>query len=97
MGKNSTGLERLLRSDRYGQIQLTIEERRIALYKIDGYAAQGGLVMPARACRMIGEGRFFERLDVLHYFAQNPDASPFTRRDAFVGLRKLVARGQKKV
>ena len=48
LGKNSTGLERLLRSDRRGQINLTVEERRIALYKIDGYAAQGGLVMPAR-------------------------------------------------
>ena len=97
LGKNSTGLERLLRSDRRGQINLTVEERRIALYKIDGYAAQGGLVMPARACRMIGEGRFGERLDVLHYFAQNPKASPFTRRDAFVGLRKLAARDKKSI
>jgi UDP-N-acetylglucosamine--N-acetylmuramyl-(pentapeptide) pyrophosphoryl-undecaprenol N-acetylglucosamine transferase len=97
LGKNSTGLERLLRSDRQGQITLTVEERRIALYKIDGYASQGGLVMPARACRMIGEGRFGERLDVLHYFAQNPKASPFTRRDAFVGLRKLAARDKKSI
>ena len=45
---------------------------------------------------MIGEGRFGERLDVLHYFAQNPKASPFTRRDAFVGLRKLAARDKEK-
>ena len=45
--------------------------------------------MPARACRMLGEGQFCERLNVLHFFALNPKASPFTRRDAMIGLRKM--------
>ena len=97
LGKNSSGLENFLRRHRRGEIQLGVEELRIALYKIDGYAAQGGLVMPARACRMIGIGRFSERLDVLHYFAVHPKSSPFTRRDAMIGLQLLEATDSKSI
>jgi hypothetical protein len=46
-------------------------------------------VMPARACRMIGEGQFVERIQVLKRFALDQSKSPFTRRDAFVGLRRM--------
>ena len=89
LGRNSAQLERLLRQVRRGEELLSAEERRIALYKIDGWAANRGLVMPARACRMIGEGQFVERLDVLKRFALDQSKSPFTRRDAFVGLRRM--------
>ena len=87
LGTTSIQLENLLRKVRMGQMSITPEERRIALYKIDGWSADNGLVLPARACRMIGLGRFTERLDVLTTFAVDPQKSPFTRRDAFVGLK----------
>lgn len=89
LGKNSGQLERLLRQVRRGEEVLSDEERRIALYKIDGWSANRGLVMPARACRMIGEGQFEERIQVLLSFALDQSKSPFTRRDAFVGLRRM--------
>lgn len=68
---------------------LTPEERRMALYKIDIAASKNSFVLPARACRMIGAGKFIERIDILLNFALNQQKSPFTRRDAFVGLRLL--------
>ena len=89
LGKNSSALERLLTQARIGRFSLTEQERRLALYKIDGWAADSGKVMPARACRMIGIGHFEERLNVLKKFAVDPSKSPFTRRDAFLGLRKM--------
>ena len=89
LGINSTQLERLLERVRRGEDALSEEERRIALYKIDGYASKGDVTMPARACRMIGEGQFVERTELLHFFALNMKASPFTRRDAAVGMRKM--------
>lgn len=89
LGRNSGQLEHLLRQVRRGEVVLSAEERRIALYKIDGWAANRGLVMPARSCRMIGEGQFVERLEVLKRFALDQSKSPFTRRDAFVGLRRM--------
>ena len=68
---------------------LTNEEKRMVMYKIDNAAATNNFVDPARACRLIGWGRFNERRDVLLNFALNMSKSPFTRRDAFVGLRLL--------
>ena len=72
-----------------GSKSLTPEERRMALYKIDIAASKNSFVLPARACRMIGAGKFTERIDILLNFALNQKKSPFTRRDAFVGLRHL--------
>ena len=89
LGKNSGQLEQLLKQARRGEVVLSAEERRIALYKIDGWSANTGLVMPARACRMIGEGQFVERIEVLKKFALDQSKSPFTRRDAFVGIRRM--------
>ncbi|MAA77647.1 MAG: hypothetical protein CL916_00180 [Deltaproteobacteria bacterium] len=72
-----------------GADSLTPEQRRLALYKIDIAASQKSFVLPARACRMIGAGKFTERIDIVLNFALNKQKSPFTRRDAFVGLRHL--------
>lgn len=74
---------------RKGANSLPPDQRRLALYKIDIAASQKSLVLPARACRMIGAGKFTERIDILLNFALNKQKSPFTRRDAFVGLRHL--------
>ena len=91
LGLTSNGLDQLIKKVRRGKEQLSSEERRIALYKIDGYAAKKDRVAPARACRMIGQGKFLERISVLHKMALNPKQSPFTRRDAMTGLRLLEA------
>ena len=89
LGTNSTQLEKILQRYRNGEISLSTEDRRLALYKIDGWAAERDLVAPARACRMIGIGRFVERKNILLQFAVDKKQSPFTRRDAFIGLEKL--------
>ena len=87
LGKSSGQLEGLLRKVHQGKDMLTDLERRLVLYKLDGWSASSGLVPPARACRMLGLGRFTERLDVLLKFAVDFRKSPFTRRDACKGLR----------
>jgi UDP-N-acetylglucosamine--N-acetylmuramyl-(pentapeptide) pyrophosphoryl-undecaprenol N-acetylglucosamine transferase len=89
LGLRDTQLEELLRRVRAGRETLSSEERRIALYKIDSWAAQKNLVSPARASRMFGEGRFIERLGVLERFALDKRMSPFTRRDALKSIRRL--------
>jgi UDP-N-acetylglucosamine:LPS N-acetylglucosamine transferase len=89
LGLRDTQLEGLLKRVRAGRETLSSEERRIALYKIDGWAAQKNLVSPARASRMFGEGRFVERLGVLERFALDKRMSPFTRRDALKSIRRL--------
>ena len=89
LGTNSVQLEKILQQYRHGKIDLSEEDKRLALYKIDGWLAEGGFVMPARASRMIGIGRFEERRDILLHVALDKKQSPFTRRDAFVGLEKL--------
>ncbi|MEC7985438.1 MAG: glycosyltransferase [Myxococcota bacterium] len=89
LGLNSNQLERLIKKVRSGKETFSEEERRIALYKIDGYAAQRDFTLPARACRMFGEGKFTERIAVLHRMALDTKQSPFTRRDAMKGLRRL--------
>ena len=65
LGLSSNALAGTMRKARAGQLELSDEEQRLALYKIDGYLATGGYVAPARGCRMVGYGRFTERLDVL--------------------------------
>jgi len=89
LGLSDIALESLLRKVRQGKESLSPEERRIALYKIDGWAARRNLVSPARASRMFGEGRFIERLSVLEHFALDQTLSPFTRRDALKSLPRL--------
>ena len=87
LGRTSGQLEGLLKRVHSGKDVLTDLERRLVLYKLDGWSASSGLVPPARACRMFGLGRFTERMDVLLKFAVDPKKSPFTRRDACKGLR----------
>ena len=87
LGKSSGQLEGLLRKVHQGKDVLTDLERRLVLYKLDGWSASSGLVPPARACRMLGLGRFTDRLNVLLKFALDTRKSPFTRRDACKGLR----------
>ena len=89
LGKTSGQLEGLLKKIYAGKDVLTDLERRLVLYKLDGWSASSGLVPPARACRMFGLGRFGERIDVLLKFAVDSRKSPFTRRDACKGLRFL--------
>ena len=94
LGLTSNALVNTMRRARNGQIELSEEEQRLALYKIDGYLATGGYVAPARGCRMVGYGRFSERLDVLLQFAIGQRGSqylkmPITRRDAFQGIALL--------
>lgn len=95
LGQDSGGLLRVLQQARAGTLQLTEEERRLALYKVDGYLASGGYVLPARGCRMVGYGGYAERVDVLiHHAAAKRDGGdyrkmPITRRDAFTGLALL--------
>lgn len=89
LGLRDTQLEQLLKKVRAGKESLSDTERRIALYKIDGWAAKKNLVSPARASRMFGEGRFIERLNVLQRFALDPSISPFARRDALLALHRL--------
>ena len=50
---------------------------------------------PARASRMIGEGKFEERIEVLFQLALDNKQSPFTRRDALKGLRLLESQNPK--
>lgn len=94
LGLNSNALVHLMRNARAGKQPLNEEEKRLALYKIDGYLASSGYVAPARGCRMVGYGQFVERLDVLiHFAASTVDGQynklPITRRDAFQGLSLL--------
>ncbi|MEC8381462.1 MAG: glycosyltransferase [Myxococcota bacterium] len=94
LGLSSNALVGTMRKARSGQLELSDEEKRLALYKIDGYLATGGYVAPARGCRMVGYGRFTERLDVLIQFAIGKRNGgylkmPITRRDAFQGLALL--------
>lgn len=88
LGKDLLGIISRLQKERISP-SLTPEERRMVLYKIDIAATKKDFVNPARACRMIGIGRFSERLPVLLHFSLDQNKSPFTRRDAFVGIRHL--------
>ncbi len=94
LGLDSGRLEGLLARVARGGESLTEDERRTALYKIDGYLASAGYVLPARGCRMVGRGRYSERVDVLISFATGTDGGrhrmlPIVRRDAFKGLAWL--------
>ena len=94
LGLDSIRLEGLLVRAKRGDETLTDEERRTALYKIDGYLAAAGYVLPARGCRMVGCGGYAERIDVLISFATARDGADYTqlpivRRDAFKGLGAL--------
>ena len=91
LGLNSNQLISLLRKEQHS---LSVEERRLALYKVDGYLASGGYVLPARGCRMVGYGKFASRKHILLSFAADKDARgyiklPITRRDAYHGLLLL--------
>jgi len=93
LGLNSNQLLHVLRRAQ-GESSLSPEEKRLALYKIDGYLASSGYVLPARGCRMIGYGKFEERLGILTAFAQQKKNGsylklPITRRDAFHGIALL--------
>ena len=88
LGKGLLGVIAYVRRHRTSS-NLTDEERRMVFYKIDNAAAANNFVDPARACRLIGWGRFGERRQLLERFAVDNSKSPFTRRDAFVGLRLL--------
>jgi hypothetical protein len=88
LGKGLLGIISYVRGLRNAN-SLTDEERRMIFYKIDNAAAANNFVDPARACRLIGWGRFSERRQILEQFALDGSKSPFTRRDAFVGLRLL--------
>lgn len=97
LGLDSGRLEALLGRVARGAETLDEDERRTALYKIDGYLASAGYVLPARGCRMVGRGRFTERTDVLISFATGRQGGryrmlPITRRDAFRGLAWLGVR-----
>ena len=99
LGLDSGRLEALLGRVARGDEALSEDERRTALYKIDGYLASAGYVLPARGCRMVGRGRFERRADVLVSFATARDGGrysmlPIVRRDAFRGLGWLGLRSQ---
>ena len=99
LGLDSGRLEALLGRVARGGESLNEDERRTALYKIDGYLASAGYVLPARGCRMVGRGRFDERADVLVSFATARDGGrysmlPIVRRDAFRGLGWLGLRSE---
>ena len=73
---------------------LSNEERRLALYKIDGYLASSSFTPVARGCRMVGYGGFTERQPILSYLARVPSGSgrevwPIVRRDALHGIGLL--------
>ncbi len=70
---------------------LTDEERRLALYKIDGLLAGAGYVSRCRGCRSVGWAGYEDRLPVLVAYATAKRGDryrqlPLVRRDAFVGL-----------
>lgn len=97
LGLDSGRLEALLGRVARGVETLNEDERRTALYKIDGYLASAGYVLPARGCRMVGRGRFDQRADVLASFATGRSGGrytmlPIVRRDAFRGLGWLGLR-----
>ncbi|MEE2750851.1 MAG: pentapeptide repeat-containing protein [Myxococcota bacterium] len=95
LGLSSNQLDRFLRSVRVGEEQVQPEEHARVLYKIDGYLAASNYVSRARGCRMVGNGGFRERLDVLLSFATGRNSEgawnqpPIVRRDAFRGLQSL--------
>jgi UDP-N-acetylglucosamine--N-acetylmuramyl-(pentapeptide) pyrophosphoryl-undecaprenol N-acetylglucosamine transferase len=95
LGLDSNGLDHKLRGIRDGLSTLDAGQRALILYKIDGYLAAPGYVSRARGCRMVGNGGYTERLDILLSFAtgrRNTGAYrqlPIVRRDAFVGLQHL--------
>jgi len=87
LDKSADALCALLRKAQKGQVKpLSEVERQLILYKADSLSAQSNLVGPARACRVLGTGKFTERLDLLLMYAVDQSKSGFTRRDACKGL-----------
>ena len=95
LGLSSNALDQKPRAAREQATTLSSEERALVRYKIDGYLASSSYVSRARGCRMVGNGGFTERLEVLISFAGDRRESgayqelPIVRRDAFRGLQHL--------
>jgi UDP-N-acetylglucosamine--N-acetylmuramyl-(pentapeptide) pyrophosphoryl-undecaprenol N-acetylglucosamine transferase len=88
------GFLQRLHGGRTDEPPLSEDERRLALYKIDGYLASSSFTPVARGCRMVGFGGFEERLPILCFMARVPNGQareiwPIVRRDALHGIGLL--------
>ena len=87
LGKNTGSLRALLVKVHHKKEKLTTQELRLALYKIDAWIGSSSYVEAARACHMLGLGKFIDRVPVLQDIATNLNRYPIVRRDACKGLR----------
>jgi len=91
LGLNTTQLEYFLKNVVSGKKEpLNEDENRLLKNKINGLVATGNVIHRARGFRIAGLANYHEIYPVMIRSILNKKEKPFAKRDAFVGLCKLI-------
>lgn len=91
LGLTTTQLEHLLRKVVTGnEPALNEDEKRLLKNKINGLVATGSVICRARGFRIAGLAGYIEIVPVMIRSILDKNEKPFAKRDAFVGLCKMI-------